>query len=184
LFLVRHGESEFNKVYNAMGRDPGIIDPSLTETGRAQAAGAAGRLGRHKIRRVLASPYTRALQTATIIAEQLGVPLGLEPLVRERAAFTCDVGRPRDELALAWPHLDFGDLADTWWHAKGAEPEHKVSARALQFRTKAADWEDEAETVVVSHWGFILALTGRGVANCTVLHFDPSDDLIRAREIA
>jgi broad specificity phosphatase PhoE len=174
VLLLRHGQSEFNVVYSATGRDPGIIDPALTQEGRRQAAEAAERLVRHGVTRVLASPYTRALQTGRIVAEHLKAPLGIEPLVRERGAFVCDIGRPRSELEQAWPALDFGDLPEQWWHR---EPEEiaSVAARAQAFIERAARLADHAQIAVVSHWGFILALTGQAVSNGTVLRFDPTN---------
>ena len=64
MILVRHGQSEFNVVFNRTGRDPGIPDPSLTAKGKEQAAIAAKALSGRGFRRIVASPYTRALETA------------------------------------------------------------------------------------------------------------------------
>jgi hypothetical protein len=36
--------------------------------------------------------------------------------------------------------------------------------------------EDSATTLLVSHWAFILALTGRSVANGEVFEYDPATD--------
>ena len=36
MFLVRHGESEFNQAFRKTRRDPGIIDPPLTFLGIQQ----------------------------------------------------------------------------------------------------------------------------------------------------
>lgn len=98
MILVRHGQSEFNAAFNRTRIDPGIVDPRLTGEGRAQASAVAVALGELGIRRLIASPYTRALETAAVIAEVLGTPIGVEPLVRERSAFTCDIGTPAAEL--------------------------------------------------------------------------------------
>jgi hypothetical protein len=35
-----------------------------------------------------------------------------------------------------------------------------------------SDWPDVA---VITHWGFIRALTGRPVANCEIVRFDPRE---------
>ena len=69
MILVRHGQSHFNVVYGATRQDPGIVDPGLTEEGISQAEAAAEALAGHDLRRVLASPYTRTLHTAEIIAK-------------------------------------------------------------------------------------------------------------------
>ena len=59
MILLRHGQSEFNLHFTATRRDPGIVDPRLTELGHAQAAEAARRLAGERITRIITSPYTR-----------------------------------------------------------------------------------------------------------------------------
>ena len=54
------------------------------------------------------------------------------------------------------------------------EPAEAVSARARAFRGEMAARPDWAHTVVVSHWGFILALTGVSVNNGEWLRCDPT----------
>ena len=71
MILLRHGQSEFNLHFTATRRDPGIRDPRLTPLGHQQAAAAAEALRGKGITRILASPYTRALQTAAPIARAL-----------------------------------------------------------------------------------------------------------------
>lgn len=173
MILVRHGQSEFNVVYGETGRDPGIEDPALTALGRRQAGDAAAALAAAGIRCLLASPYTRALQTAGIIADLLGLPVRVEPLVRERRAFICDIGRPRRHLSDAWPDLDFDHLDEVWWPG-AEESEAELLGRCDRFRSHAAGLEDWRETAVVSHWGFILGLTGEAVGNCDLVRFDPA----------
>ncbi|RMD60722.1 MAG: histidine phosphatase family protein [Alphaproteobacteria bacterium] len=175
MILVRHGQSHFNVVYNATRRDPGIIDPGLTDEGRRQAEAAALALRAHgAARRILASPYTRTLHTAQIIAARLGLPVTVEPLVRERAYFACDIGSPRSELMARWPEFDFGDLPERWW-PDPEETEAELHQRCRTFRARMAARDDWAGTVVVSHWGFIRGLTGLAVANGEMVPFRPHD---------
>ncbi|MDR3538847.1 MAG: histidine phosphatase family protein [Acetobacteraceae bacterium] len=173
MLLLRHGQSEFNLHMAATRRDPGIIDPRLTEYGHAQAREAARHLVGSSIRRIVTSPYTRALQTVAPIARALDVPVAIHPIVRERYAFACDVGTPRSELARAWPEHDFSRLDDIWWPAM-EEPEDSIVARAALFRAELAELPDWSETLVVSHWGFILCMTGQSVANCQWMRCDPT----------
>lgn len=168
MILLRHGESEFNVIYSATGQDPGIRDPRLTERGHGQAREAAQRLAGHGVKRTLASPFTRTLETA----EALGLPTVIEPAVRERGAFVCDIGTPASELMAHWPHHDFSHMDEYWW-SSGEESEAEVRARAGRFRAMALDWPDHGELVVVSHWGFILALTGHSATNCEMVFYDP-----------
>src|SRR5271166_1463063 len=68
MILMRHGQSEFNAHFTATRKDPGIVDAPLTDLGHAQARAAAEELKHEALRRIVTSPYTRALQTAAPIA--------------------------------------------------------------------------------------------------------------------
>jgi broad specificity phosphatase PhoE len=175
MILIRHGQSEFNVVFNRTGVDPGIPDPKLTEEGRAQVRRAAEAIQRSErpVKKLLTSPYTRALQTAEIVAGILKLPVEIEPLVREHAMYHCDIGTARSQLCASWPALNFDHIEETWWPALD-ETEQDVHARAAQFRSRAAAWADWREIAVVSHWGFILRLTGQSLQNAETLHFDPT----------
>ncbi len=173
MILLRHGQSEFNLHFTATRVDPGIEDPRLTPLGHDQAEQAAEALAAEPIARIVASPYTRALQTAAPLARRLGLPVLVTPVVRERYAFVCDVGSPVQALAQAWPGHDFSAIEEVWWPAE-AEPEDHVVERANRFRAAMAADPDWRNTVVISHWGFILALTGQRVANGEWLRYDPT----------
>lgn len=173
MILLRHGQSEFNLHFTATKRDPGIPDPKLTELGHRQAAAAAEALAGEPIRRILCSPYTRALQTAAPVARRLNLPITVTPTVRERYAFSCDIGSPCTELGIAWPDLDFAHLEEVWWPPV-EEPDGQIEARAALFRAEMAALEDWRDTLVVSHWGFILAMTGQRVMNGEWLRCDPT----------
>ena len=175
MFLIRHGQSEFNAVFSVTRVDPGIRDPALTEEGMRQAQAAGVELqarrarGEADIRRLIASPYTRAIQTATLIADELDVPVTIDPIVRERAAFMCDVGASPAELARRFPRFRFDHLDDPWWHdhlASGnPESEEALAARGAAFRSAMANEPDYPHIAVVTHWGFIRCLTGHTPAN-------------------
>jgi len=173
MILLRHGQSEFNLHFTATKRDPGIPDPRLTELGRQQAEAAAEALAEEPIRRIICSPYTRALETAAPVARRLGVPVFISPTVRERYAFSCDIGTPRTELRLRWPDLDFSHMEEIWWPPI-EEPDTQIEARAALFRAEMAALSDWQDTLVVSHWGFILAMTGQRVLNGEWLRCDPT----------
>ncbi len=176
MLLIRHGQSEFNAVYARTRIDPGIPDPKLTEEGKRQAREAAKTLAAHGVARLIASPYTRALETATIIGRELGLAIEVDALVRERAAFHCDIGTPAAELARRFPDLAFDHLDDPWWHdhiGLGTdESETAVHARGRQFRARAAALTERDRVCVVTHWGFIRALTGIEAKNGEIVRLD------------
>lgn len=172
MLLIRHAQSEFNIVFSVSRQDPGIRDPRLTEEGRRQAREAADLLLGEGLRRLVSSPYTRALETAEIIAERLAVPITVDPRIGERAAFSCDVGSTAALLRERWPRLSLGHLAEEWWPAL-EESEEAVARRSREFAASAAGLEDWAAVGVVTHWGFIRALTGLPVTNTAILRIDP-----------
>lgn len=175
MILVRHGESHFNVRFSVTREDPGILDPGLTDEGLSQAKQAAASLrSKGGVRRVVASPYWRTLQTAEVIAEALGLDITIETLVRERAYFACDVGSPSSALSARWPGVSFNGLAERWWPSLN-ETEEEVLDRSQRFRRQLLDQNDWRGTVVVTHWGFIRALTGELVHNGAILAFNPED---------
>lgn len=172
MFLLRHGQSYFNLHFSATRIDPGIEDPHLTPLGADQAAEAARALASRVLTRIIVSPYTRALETAEPILAMHPVPVDILREVRERAAFACDIGSPPEVLAARFPHHDFSHLPSPWWH-DGVETEAETTARADAFRATMANREDSSTTLLVSHWAFILALTGRSLPNGGLLEYDP-----------
>jgi broad specificity phosphatase PhoE/ribonuclease HI len=78
--LVRHGVTAFTEEGRLDGR--GGADPSLSTTGRAQAA-AAGRALAHLLAgqqaRVVTSSLARAVETGAIIADATGAPTSIDP---------------------------------------------------------------------------------------------------------
>jgi broad specificity phosphatase PhoE len=173
MILLRHAQSEFNAAFSVTRVDPGIPDPKLTAEGRAQAAAAAAALRSTGVKRLISSPYRRALETVTIIADALGLDVTIEPLVRERAAFYCDIGTGVAGLRSLFPRYTFDHLDDPWWHdhvATGvAETEAALAVRCQAFLTAAEKIPDRADVAVVTHWGFIRAATGKPVANCEMV---------------
>jgi broad specificity phosphatase PhoE len=173
MILLRHGQSEFNAAFSVTRKDPGIRDPKLTALGHEQAQAAARALEGERIARIIVSPFTRALQTAAAIAPALGAPVLVNPIVRERFAFACDVGTPRTELARVWPAHDFSVIEEVWWPPI-EEPAESVMGRAALFRAEMAALPDWSDTLVVTHWGFILAMTGTRLGNGEWLRCDPT----------
>jgi len=87
---VRHGETE----NNALGIRQGAEGP-LTEKGRAQALATAKRFPKYKGRPqiIIASPYERTKETASIISQELGVKVRYSELLTERRNPSEVIGR-------------------------------------------------------------------------------------------
>jgi broad specificity phosphatase PhoE len=79
IVLVRHGETNGNAT--RVLQHP---ETPLSERGLAQARRVAQRLARERVGELVASDYARALTTAELIRDACGVPLAIDPELRER----------------------------------------------------------------------------------------------------
>lgn len=77
--LVRHGQTD----WNLEGRYQGQSDVPLNEKGRAQAKALAEQLKGQTFAAIFSSDLMRARDTAEAIANQLGLPVQIEPRLRE-----------------------------------------------------------------------------------------------------
>jgi broad specificity phosphatase PhoE len=68
---------------------------------------------------------------------------------------------------------DFTGIDEVWWPPV-EEPADAVIARAGLFRAEMAALPDWSSTLVISHWGFLLALSGTSVMNGQTLRYDPT----------
>jgi len=75
-YVLRHGQTD----WNVQMRLQGSTDIPLNETGRTQAHVAAKILAGEGITRIIASPLSRALETARIV----GAASGIEPVIDQR----------------------------------------------------------------------------------------------------
>jgi 2,3-bisphosphoglycerate-dependent phosphoglycerate mutase len=107
--LLRHGESEGNASDIIQGQS----DYHLTPRGIQQARTLAARwqslqasLDGPLFGTILASPLTRARQTAEIIATALSQPVELDPIWIERGFGILD-GQPLDDILKRTPPVDF-----------------------------------------------------------------------------
>jgi 2,3-bisphosphoglycerate-dependent phosphoglycerate mutase len=80
LLLVRHGETD----WNADGRLQGHTDRPLSDFGRRQARRLAEELEGEELQAIYSSDLARARETAEIVGERLGLPVELDPDLREK----------------------------------------------------------------------------------------------------
>lgn len=144
LLLARHGQSRANVAGILQGRTPG----ELTDLGRAQARALAQRLAEGGPERIVSSDLRRAVDTASPVAETIGVPLELEPLLQEWHVGEFDGGPPADlEHAVRASGLPADEFRPT-----GGE-----SRRDLELRVgRIAGWIEHdligvGSALVVSH---------------------------------
>lgn len=149
VLIARHGQSE----WNALGKWQGQADPPLSDLGRAQARGAARQIGMFDA--IVSSDLDRALTTAMIIAEGIGVgPVLVEPAFRERRAGEYE-GLTRDEIEERYP----GALDARRW-PPGWEPDHEVHERVTVGLDRVIADIGTGDVLVVAHGGVIYSLEG------------------------
>jgi broad specificity phosphatase PhoE len=177
VYLARHGQT----AYNAERRFQGQLPVPLDDTGRSQAQQLAELVSGYGFRALWSSPLLRALQTAQVIAQRIG----LEPKLDPRLAET-DAG--------AWTDRTFKDVQEQ-------EPERfaafltgdpnfafpqgeSFAAQGTRVAQALADVEaGELPALVVCHGVVIrVALYGRGdehralgerVENAALVALDP-----------
>ena len=148
LLLIRHAESEGNRdqVFTATPFVP------LTERGREQALAAARWIReRHAPRHVVSSPFTRARETAAIIADALEVPVEIEHDLRER-----DYGSLAG-LAYSTPREGYERERYWTWRPEGGETLEEVLVRVGAVLDRVATGAPRHDVIVVSHGAVMMA---------------------------
>lgn len=147
LYLVRHGETAYNRDGKGLGRE----DVPLTERGLAQAAAVADRLAEVPAARVLASPLVRAFKVAELVA----LRHGLQPEIVE-ALTELDIGET-EGMGFAEMRQRFPEFLETWasddgWQARmpSGESIEDLGLR-LQPLTRELLQTAGEDVVVVSH---------------------------------
>lgn len=176
LYLLRHGQTEFNVKKLVQGR----CDSPLTDLGRQQAGVAAAWLKAHNVvpDKVVSSPLGRAMVTANLVAtELLGADADVEPCegIIERCYGTFEEG-PHDALP-----------TDVWDPGEDLIPFGGEGSQALQGRmvdtlTNIMDVDGIETLLAVSHGSasrqFIKAAAPEGfelptkLPNCAIMIFD------------
>ncbi|ADG97107.1 Phosphoglycerate mutase [Segniliparus rotundus DSM 44985] len=147
LLLVRHGETEASREFRQCGRS----DLPLTKEGLAQARAAARRLGaRGAITQVYSSPLSRATQTATAVADALGVRVRTDDRLVEMDFGEWE-GLTGQQIQDRDPRLREQWLAEPATPAPGGESFAQAAARVEAFIADVVKEHPGEEIVLVSH---------------------------------
>lgn len=185
LYLLRHGQTEFNVKKLVQGR----CDSPLTDLGRKQAGMAAAWLKGHGVvpDKVVSSPLDRAKDTAQLVAtELLGADADVEPCegIIERCYGTFEEG-PHDALP-----------TDVWDPGEDLIPFGGEGSQALQERmvdtlTNIMGADGIETLLAVSHGSasrqFIKAAAPEGfelpakLPNCAIMIFDFDEEDLQGK---
>jgi broad specificity phosphatase PhoE len=150
IYLVRHGQTEFNQEKRFQGR----LDSPLTVAGMAQAH-AVGRGLRALVAQgggwiIETSPQGRALHTAQIIRDEAGIAadLVIDDRLREVSLGSWD-GLCRDEIELKWPGAMLASSRQSW--AKRCPDGETVQQAIDRCTAWLASQREDRKCIVVSH---------------------------------
>ncbi|MEP6841984.1 MAG: histidine phosphatase family protein, partial [Pseudolysinimonas sp.] len=145
LYLVRHGETDWNR----QRRIQGLTDIPLNDTGRAQARATGMLLTRRRWDGIYSSPLSRARDTASIIATEVG--LGEPTLVD--ALIERNYGQAE---GLDWQQIE--TLYPRGTVVPGRESREQVGARVIPALMDLAAHHPGEALLIVSHGGAIRAV--------------------------
>jgi len=154
LFLVRHGETDWNVTQRFQGQS----DVPLNENGHQQAAAIAQRLAAEQIHAIYASDLSRAWDTASAIASHHEIDIAAEPRLRE-GSFGQWEGATYDELQQRHPeavkawHEDLGSFAPP-----DGETLHQLAARVASFYEHIQTKPQDETVLLVAHGGSLQIL--------------------------
>lgn len=125
-------------------------DRPLTDDGRSAADELAAELDGWEVTAIYSSPYQRAVQTVTVLAERRGLPVQLIDDLRERRLAPEPHDEWRDTLERSWSDADF--------EIPGGESGRTAQRRAVAIldllRTRHAD----GGRIVVGSHGNLISL--------------------------
>jgi broad specificity phosphatase PhoE len=151
LYFCRHGESEANRLHIISNRR---LPHALTEAGKSQSAALADRLLSENIGYIFTSPIPRAIETAEIVSNVLGVPYEANDALRE---FDCGILEGHGDQR-AWK--EFSRWKENWLAGRdldkgpeGGETFNDVQKRFVPFIENLVreNLETGSEFVLIGH---------------------------------
>ncbi|HTD53147.1 MAG TPA: histidine phosphatase family protein [Thermoanaerobaculia bacterium] len=163
VFLVRHGATELTSEDAFAGE----TDVALSDTGRDQAGKLAQRLAHESIAAFYASPLSRTMDTAKILAAPHGLSVTPAPGLKEISHGHWE-GQRRATVEKLYPEEYARWESDPYSFApQGGETGLAVTARALPALLAIIEANRDRQVAVVSHKATIRLLIS------SLLGFDP-----------
>lgn len=157
LWLVRHGQTDWNLAGRWQGQSPQA--PGLNDTGRAQAIALRNQLVGREIATVYSSDLLRARQTAELLADPLGLPVNLEPRLREMDLGAWE-GLLSSEISSRFPQL----LLE-----RDGDPLHTSAPRGETPACVAERVASALDDIVTKHCGEPVLIVAHGLSLAAIL---------------
>lgn len=166
--LVRHGQADYDlaEERRLVGGMRDLVP--LTALGRRQAAQAAERLVTLPLQAIVASPMTRAMETAQVISLSLGLPVSVEFDLHE---WLPDLSCSFDTREFAALQSEDLRLHQGEWPRGQQRPWEPLSLVRRRVRSVLAKYDHLEQAAVVVHGMVIYALTGREVATGEIVAY-------------
>jgi probable phosphoglycerate mutase len=151
IYLVRHGETVWNRLKRLQGRGDSPLTPEGVEHVRAVSRILRREIGDVESAQVESSPLERAKQTAFILCRELGIDQSRIRIVSLLSEYDCGAweGLTGDEIDELHPGEREARETDKWNHVvPGGESYALVYERAKQW---IGSVPDESVTIVVTH---------------------------------
>lgn len=175
LYFTRHGQT----IWNVENKICGATDIELTELGHEQAAelGKKIKAGDYHIDEILYSPLIRAAETARHISEQTGIPMRVEPRLKEQN-FGHYEGTARDGQVFRQAKSHFID------HYDGGETMLHLCQRIYNLLDEIKEESDDKTYLLVAHNGISRVIQSYfhdmtneeyaafGIKNCEIKEYE------------
>ncbi len=153
IIFLRHGETDWNREKRIQSRQ----DTPLNSNGKNQARRSAAALKKEKICAVYSSPLSRALDTATVIALQHGIPVRTDERLLEISHGSWS-GKKESWLSRKYPEKYKKWKKEPWKHLPpDAESWQELKKRMGAFISHIKRVHRGEKILVVSHRGAIAA---------------------------
>lgn len=169
LYLVRHGETDYNKT----GKIQGDLPTSLNEVGKEQIRAAVEKLSSKEVSAIIHSPLKRTMQSAEIFKEKLGCDCWSDSRLAERGFGKlkgADVKEYTSKLDLYW------DEDKNYSDDNSVEPVLDFKERAQEFLHDLKSKEDDEKSFIIISHGTTLAMIatilGNGISELEIHNGD------------
>lgn len=168
-YFIRHGEQDWESInkYKLKGQAIDLIP--LTENGVRQAKQVANDPRIRKSDIIICSPYTRALQTASIISKETGIDLHVEFDLREwQSDLTFDYNS-KEKLVELWHDY----LMHNGVYPQGKEkPWETKESLKKRFDSVLVKYLNYSNVIVVAHAEIFASLIpSNEISHCSILEY-------------
>ena len=175
IYFTRHGQT----IWNVENKICGATDIELTPLGHEQAIALGREIanGDYQIDKILYSPLIRAAETARHISEETGIPMEMEPRLKEQN-FGKWESTPRNGEEFRSAKIRFID------HYEGGESMLQMAQRIFNLLDDIKKEADDTTYLLVAHNGIARFMQSYfydmrneefamfGIKNCEIRRYD------------